>query len=344
MPPFTVASLATITHSRPSTTPIPVTIPATAPRRRTPPGRERRQLEKRRPGIDEPVDPLARGQLAARAVPLDRGATPPRATSPCARAARRRAPRFARAARELGRPRVDVGGELVIGRDRIPQAAAPGSSAASRSRAGGRTSSGPRTALPAVSSRRGRSSMSAWLQSPWVWQRQARVELVVVGAGQALVVADHVRELDVESLHQPERQRERRVQLRAGCRGSAASLVPTCSIPIAVQFSPTVWRHMIVQRDELVDRAVGVDRRSGRSRRAARAARIGRVGGEGVPGRRERRRSPCSARRSRAGARAARCRSRSGAWRRRPSPRLPRGRTGSASRRSRAAERVSPRP
>ena len=27
-PPFTVASLATMTHSRPSTTPIPVTIPA----------------------------------------------------------------------------------------------------------------------------------------------------------------------------------------------------------------------------------------------------------------------------------------------------------------------------
>ena len=34
----------------------------------------------------------------------------------------------------------------------------------------------------------------------------------------------------------------------ASCRGSRridASLVPTCSIPIAVQFSPTVWRQIV---------------------------------------------------------------------------------------------------
>ena len=36
------------------------------------PGRERVQLEERRAGVDQPVDPLAGGQLAARAVPLDR--------------------------------------------------------------------------------------------------------------------------------------------------------------------------------------------------------------------------------------------------------------------------------
>ena len=36
------------------------------------PGGERVQLEERRAGIDEPVDPLAGGQLPARAVALDR--------------------------------------------------------------------------------------------------------------------------------------------------------------------------------------------------------------------------------------------------------------------------------
>src|SRR5215510_6575257 len=36
------------------------------------PGREGGELEERAPGVDEPIDPLARGQLAPRAVPLDR--------------------------------------------------------------------------------------------------------------------------------------------------------------------------------------------------------------------------------------------------------------------------------
>ena len=46
------------------------------------PGGERAELEERRAGIDEPVDPLARGQLPARAMPLDASAVlPPRATS-----------------------------------------------------------------------------------------------------------------------------------------------------------------------------------------------------------------------------------------------------------------------
>ena len=73
VPPLTVASLATITHSRPSTTPIPVTIPADgAWPSYSVPGGERRELEERGVRVDEPVDPLARGQLPARAVALDR--------------------------------------------------------------------------------------------------------------------------------------------------------------------------------------------------------------------------------------------------------------------------------
>ena len=64
------------------------------------PGGERVQLEERRARVDEPVDPLPRGQLAAGAVPLERPSRrrPPRrapfargarATSACIRASRR---------------------------------------------------------------------------------------------------------------------------------------------------------------------------------------------------------------------------------------------------------------
>ena len=59
-------------------------------------------------------------------------------------------------------------------------------------------------------------------------------------------------------MHQPERQPQRRASWRGSSRIDA-SLVPTCSIPIAVQFSPTVWRQIVVERDELVDRPVAVD-------------------------------------------------------------------------------------
>ena len=72
-PPLTVASFATITHSRPSTTPMPGD---DAGARRLAvvdvPRGERVQLEERGAGVDEPVDALAREQLPARAVPLDR--------------------------------------------------------------------------------------------------------------------------------------------------------------------------------------------------------------------------------------------------------------------------------
>ena len=72
-PPFTVASFATITHSRPSTTPMPVTIPADGACAVVDlPRGERAELEEGGARVDEPVDPLAREQLAARAVPLDR--------------------------------------------------------------------------------------------------------------------------------------------------------------------------------------------------------------------------------------------------------------------------------
>ena len=75
MPPFTVASFATITHSRPSTTPIPVTIPAAgaSPSYRS---QAASAFSSRNggAGIEEPVDPLAREELAARAVALDRDA------------------------------------------------------------------------------------------------------------------------------------------------------------------------------------------------------------------------------------------------------------------------------
>ena len=66
VPPFTVASFATITQARPSTI---ADARDDARRRRLPvvevPGGEGVQLEERRAGIDEPVDPLPGRQLAA---------------------------------------------------------------------------------------------------------------------------------------------------------------------------------------------------------------------------------------------------------------------------------------
>ena len=105
-PPFTVASFATITHSRPSTTPIPVTMPALGawPSYIVPRG-ERVQLEKRRPRIDEAVDPLPGEQLAARSCRSTARSPPPAPPPPTARAARRPAPPSALApAGEIARP------------------------------------------------------------------------------------------------------------------------------------------------------------------------------------------------------------------------------------------------
>ena len=69
-----VASLATMTHSRPDIRPDPgddagrmhvAAIEAV--------GRQRRQLEERRAGIDQEIDALARQHLAARGMPGARG-------------------------------------------------------------------------------------------------------------------------------------------------------------------------------------------------------------------------------------------------------------------------------
>ena len=62
------------------------------------------QLEERGVGVDQPVDPLARGQLAALAVPRDCPLAAAAARrAPSARAAPRRAPPSARAARRRRR-------------------------------------------------------------------------------------------------------------------------------------------------------------------------------------------------------------------------------------------------
>ena len=106
-PPLTVASLAKITH-------LPALDDADpgddAGRRRAalvrpPTPASADELEERRPGIDEAVDPLPRVQLAALVMPLERGRAPaaaPRAR--CARGARRRAPPSARGGAGTRRP------------------------------------------------------------------------------------------------------------------------------------------------------------------------------------------------------------------------------------------------
>ncbi len=71
---MTVASLAKTAHCRPSTTPIPVTIPADGRLAVVDaPCSERADLEKRGARIEQPVDPLAGGHLPARAMTLDGG-------------------------------------------------------------------------------------------------------------------------------------------------------------------------------------------------------------------------------------------------------------------------------
>ena len=74
MPPFTVASLARIMHSRPQTRPMP----AMRPCRRhlvavEAQGGERRHLQERRARVDEAGDALPRQELAPSKVPLARG-------------------------------------------------------------------------------------------------------------------------------------------------------------------------------------------------------------------------------------------------------------------------------
>ena len=74
---MTVASLATTTHSRPATRPMPVMIPAAGRLAVVEPVRgQRRELEERAARVEQGVDPLAGQQLAAVDVPLAGALTP----------------------------------------------------------------------------------------------------------------------------------------------------------------------------------------------------------------------------------------------------------------------------
>ena len=67
MPPFTVASLQTITHSRPLTRPMPVMMPADGHLVAVHAvGGELGKFEEGRAGIEQRLDAVARQQLAAR--------------------------------------------------------------------------------------------------------------------------------------------------------------------------------------------------------------------------------------------------------------------------------------
>ena len=93
MPPFTVASLATMTQSRPQTRPTPVIDPAAGTSSAIQPVRgELREFEERRARIDQRRDPIARQQFAAREVALARLRAAALARS-CATCARRSATR-----------------------------------------------------------------------------------------------------------------------------------------------------------------------------------------------------------------------------------------------------------
>ena len=143
--------------------------------------------------------------------------------------------------------------------------------------------------------------MSACCQSPCVWQRQAGVPLAVVRARQALGVADHVRQRDAVAVHQPERQPQRRLHLPRVVedrRVARADVLDADRRPVEADRVPADRR----ERHELVDRAVRSITKCAHVPGQLVQLGIGRVGGERVPGGRERGRSPCSARRSPAGA------------------------------------------
>ena len=98
--------------------------------------------------------------------------------------------------------------------------------------------------------------MSARRQSPWVWQRHGGT-LAVVRASQALVVPDHVPQLDPERAHQPERQ--------GATPGSGAACPRICGRssrlldPERRPVQPDGVPADRGQADELVDRPVAVD-------------------------------------------------------------------------------------
>jgi hypothetical protein len=74
---LTVASLPMTTTRVPSTVPMPVTMPALGVVVVEPGRGERAQLEERRAGVEQAVDPLPDRQLAALAMAGDRALAPP---------------------------------------------------------------------------------------------------------------------------------------------------------------------------------------------------------------------------------------------------------------------------
>ena len=138
--------------------------------------------------------------------------------------------------------------------------------------------------------------------------------LAVIRARQALCMPDHVRERDAVAVHQPERQLQRGAHLPwvvEDRRVARADVLDADRGPVEADGVAADRR----QRDELVDRAVAVDHEvRARSRQLAAApGRAHRTRTCSTPTRRSC--SRCSARRSRAAGRAARCRGRSGARR-----------------------------
>ena len=113
------------------------------------------------------------------------------------------------------------------------------------------------------------------------------VALAVVAARQALRVPDHVRERDVEAARVSHSVSRRDAESWRGLPRICASLVPTCSMPIAVQLRPTVWRQIVVERHELVDRPVAIDDEVRTRPGALAELGVRRVGGERRPHRRE---------------------------------------------------------
>ena len=61
---------------------------------------------------------------------------------------------------------------------------------------------------------------------------------------EALVVPDHVRDRNVEAASQPEHQPQARRQLPAGAHHLRIVVAHLNSIPIAIEVSRTVWRHI----------------------------------------------------------------------------------------------------
>ena len=115
----------------------------------------------------------------------------------------------------------------------------------------------------------------------------AGVELLVKPAREALVVADHVAEPDVEAAHQPRRQRQRRrhlARVAQHLRVGHADVLDADRGPVEPDRVPA--HH--AERHELVDRPVGVDHEVRAGAGELVQLRVGDVGVEGRERRGER--------------------------------------------------------